>query len=484
MRRIGRSLYARIVVRLFLVLGLAGSVLLAAAWYYARFAIDQAYDEALLGGAIQIAENTSLRNGSVDVEVPVSAFYVLSRRDQVFYKVIDPAGRVIAGDPDLQVDVPAAELHRGPVLTSATHRGEVIRVALVARQMFDTEARGWATIVLAETEGSRNSQATNLTLKVFLIIMLMGVITIAGAMLATRDALRPLAKVAEAIRARDPNSPTLLDVEAPAEAEALVDSINDFIKRLNARISLMRRVIGDVAHQIRTPITAAVSQVEMLELQQTEEGRHRQIARVKERLSDIGALVQQLISHAMVLHRSEARSFEDVDIATLLRREMTDMLSEESPRDIEVSFDAPAEPLVVFGDPVTLREAVRNVLNNALRHGAPSRLSVTVARQASFAVVSVLDDGPGIPVDRWDLVRQPFSPRADARGGASLGLAIVNEVIKAHDGELQFSIKDTGEFVVELSIPLKSSTQEAGERLDRLPRERDGSESVERSELT
>ena len=81
MRRVGGSLYARIVVRLFLVLGLAGSVLLAAAWYYARFAIDQAYDEALLGGAIQIAENTSLRNGSVDVGVHVSALYVLSRSD-------------------------------------------------------------------------------------------------------------------------------------------------------------------------------------------------------------------------------------------------------------------------------------------------------------------------------------------------------------------------------------------------------------------
>lgn len=447
-----RSLYARVVLRIAFVLAFGGTALIVGAWFYARLAADEAYDRLLAGGALQIAENTWLKNGALNVDVPVSAFFVLSEGDRVFYKVLDWNGRVVAGDAALKVDIPFDQLRRGAVLTSSRYQGQTVRVALLGREMFDTESRGWATIVLAETESKRNALAVDLTLKALVIVFAMGVITVAGAMLAVRQALVPMTRLEAAIRTRDPNSLAPLDVEAPTEAEALVSAINDFIKRLDARIAMMKRVIGDVAHQIQTPITAALSQVELLEMQRDDLGRRNHIERIKNRLDGLGALVQQLVNHAMVLHRAEAGAFERVDIAALVRAEMTMLLTEESPRPIEISFDAPAEALA-RGDAVLLREAIRNVIGNALRYGALTRLSIHVTQDVGQVRIDVVDDGPGIPPDRWRLVRNPFNPRDGGRSGVSLGLAIVHEVFAAHKGSVQFAYLERGEFCVSLSLP-------------------------------
>jgi len=448
-----RSLYARIVARLLLVLGVAGSALVVAAWVFARVAADEAYDRSLLAGALQIAENTWQRNGVTNVDVPVSAFYVMALHDRVFYKVLDPAGRVVAGDGALPATLDWPALRRGPLLQSGRFQDEPVRLALVARRMYDPEPDGWAVVVLAETLDARTALARSLTAKILGIIVVMGAITIGGAMLAMRQALAPLARVAEAIERRDPASLEPLEVDAPAEAAALVATINLFIARLRERIALMRRVIGDVAHQLRTPITAALGQVELLEHQTSESGRRQQMERVRRRLADMGTLTQQLIGHAMVLHRADAGAMATLDVAALVRQAMAELLSRADTRDIDASFDAPDAPLLVHGDAVTLREALRNVLDNALAHGARSRLEVRVAAAEQQVTIEVRDDGPGIAAERWSQVLQPFQPRDGGRDGASLGLAIVGEVMRAHRGSVHFAFDPDGDFVVGLRLP-------------------------------
>ena len=429
----GGSLYARVVTRLVLVLLVTGTTLVLAAWFYAKLAADEAFDQVLVAGALQIAENTWLRNDVLNVDVPVSAFYVMSRRDRVFYKVIDPSGKVIAGDPELPLSLQMDSLQQGPVFQTASYQGETIRIALIARQMYDPGPKGWAIVALAETEDARRELARNMVTKLLVVVFVMGAITIVGAMLAVRQALLPMERLSRAIKQRDPGSLEPLDLVAPVEAEPLVATINAFIGRLNDRIVLMRRVIGDVAHQVRTPITAALGQVELLEYESTDEGRHRQIEKMRKRLSEVGLLVQQLISHAMVLHRADGSCRQPVDLCLLVRNELTELASGPAAREIDVSFDGPGEPVLILGDAVTLREAVRNVFDNALSHGARTRLNVCVEGMEGCAKVVVRDDGPGISPDRWEAVKAPFTPRSDGRSGASLGLAIVARYAELYD---------------------------------------------------
>ena len=454
MRLHPRSLYTRLMIALLVVLALAGSGLIVAAWFYSGVAADSAYDQVLISGALQIAENCWMHDGVLNVDVPLAPFSVLSTQDRVFYKVTDPSQRVVAGDPSLRVDVPLAEIRRGPVVRSARFHGQAVRVAVVGRHVVESDPNGWAVVVLAETLVARHALAANLTRKALWIVSFMGLITIVAVMLAAQRALKPLRDVARAIGARDADSREALHVDAPAEAEVLVQTINDFIDRLNARIALMRRVIGDVSHQIRTPLTAISSQLEMWEHADGEAARRLLANRIKQRLREVGQLSSQLLSHAMVLHRAEEQSLQPVDVTSLVRLELMRLLEQRASARWNVSFDAPDAPVVVPCDPVTLKEALRNVFVNALDYGVRQQLAVSIVASGSVADIRVDDDGPGISETRQRALRTPFTPRDGGRDGASLGLAIVEEVLRAHHGELRFERTGHGHFRVVLSLPL------------------------------
>lgn len=449
-----RSLYARLALGLLAVLGTAGSALAVAAWWYASLAADEAYDQVLVGGALQIAENTWMNKGVLDVDVPLSAFSVLSARDRVFYQVVAPNRQVAAGDPSLNLPVPWEAIKRGPVLTSATVQGQAVRVAIVGRHVQEADPEGWAAIVLAETRVARVTLARSLATKALWIIGLMGAITMGAAMVAAQRALRPLREVAAAIRGRDASSRAPLVVDAPPEAEVLVQTINDFIARLNARVALMRRVLGDVAHQIRTPLTAIAAQVELWEHAADESSRHLQAQRIKQRLEDVGELSGQMLSHAMVLHRSQAVALEPLDLTELVRQQLMRVLEDQRLAGVEVEFQAPEQPVAIAGDVVMLKQALLNILGNAIAYGVRHKLSVRVSAQAQQAEVWVTDDGPGITPQRYESLRQPFTPREDGRLGTSLGLAIVDEVMRAHEGALRFEPAEPG-FSVILAFPAR-----------------------------
>jgi two-component system sensor histidine kinase TctE len=214
----------------------------------------------------------------------------------------------------------------------------------------------------------------------------------------------------------------------------------------------MRRVIGDAAHQLRTPVTALISQMELLSAQHDEEGRRHHLDRLRTRTRQLGALVNQLINHAMVQHRSDTAALESVDLAQLVRQEMADMLSHQE-RLLDLAMEAPEQPCLIMGDAISLREAVKNVLGNALQYGAASFLHVQLECKEAQIELRVIDDGPGIPEAEWERIRKPFSPRSGERMGASLGLSIVEEVMRAHGGQLRFGYSGAGSFMVVLSFP-------------------------------
>ena len=136
-----------------------------------------------------------------------------------------------------------------------------------------------------------------------------------------------------------------------------------------------------------------------------------------------------------------------------MRQQLLQQLEDGRGTALEVTFDAPGEPIRIHGDAVMLKEALRNVLGNAIVHGARKKLAVCVAAVGERVEVTVSDDGPGIDPAQWQALRTPFTPRSDGRLGTSLGLAIVDEVMRAHRAELRFERPVEGGFRVVLSLP-------------------------------
>ena len=135
-----------------------------------------------------------------------------------------------------------------------------------------------------------------------------------GVLFAVRRALEPLVRVERELRSRDPKDLTPLDLEIPREIQTLVSTINRFMDRLSGRIALMQRFIADAAHQIRTPLAGLASQVDLLTEESRPERREQQLTRVKERTAELGRLTNQLLNHAMIIHRAEVAEFETIDL--------------------------------------------------------------------------------------------------------------------------------------------------------------------------
>ncbi|TIQ59510.1 MAG: sensor histidine kinase, partial [Mesorhizobium sp.] len=123
--------------------------------------------------------------------------------------------------------------------------------------------------------------------------------------------------------------------------------------------------------------------------------------------------------------------------------------------DMVVSFEPADGELTVLGDLLSLREAIINVIDNALRHGASSRLEVRVLRSGDSGVVEVIDDGPGIPEAEWpNVTRRFYSSRAES-GASGLGFAIASEVATVLGGRLGLRKRtETEPFCVFIELPL------------------------------
>ncbi|MFO1132191.1 MAG: sensor histidine kinase [Hyphomicrobiales bacterium] len=452
MRASGSSLFLRLMAAISAVL-LCGAALLAyAASNYADRAAQNAYDRLLVGAAEQIRETLRVEDGEITSDIPVSAFVglSLSRQERIFYRIVGPAGETLTGYDDLPAAPPGAAADNP---WDATYRKAEVRIATLRQFMAGAPQPGWATVVVAHTTGSRAALAQDLTLRALLLLGIMSVIALTGVAVAVRFALSPLHRISSALATRQPNDLTPLDVEAPPEISGLVEAINRFIAKLSDRMEDLRHIIDDAAHQIRTPVTALSAQVDLLQSETSPERRQHQIERIAARTGQIGRLVNQLLSQTLVSHRARSAMPERLDLREVLRQAAGDAVPAALDRDIAVSFDLADTPAEIEGDPVTLREALRNIIDNAVQHGARTRLRLAVRQDESQVTAEIADDGPGIPKSDWPMVTRRFWRAAGDGDGFGLGLAIAADVARAHAAQLEFASLDGGDFAVRIVFP-------------------------------
>jgi two-component system sensor histidine kinase TctE len=456
------SLYARVTIMLGALL-IAGTLTIGiAAWRYAIVAADEAYDRLLSGAAFQIAESIRIEDGNLIVDPPVSAFDTLglSSGDRIFYKVSKADGTMLTGYEALKLPARVAPPTADPVLGNAIFSQEPVRWVSVGRYISEPNLEGWASIVVAQTRRARDLLAFDLTLKAVGILALMSALALAMVMVTVRAALAPLHAIGEAIDRRAYNDLTPLSLEVPREITPLAAGLNHFMQRLSDRLTILKRFIADAAHQIRTPLAALSSQVDLLAHESDPEKQKQSVRRLQDVVDRLGRLVSQLLDHAMVIHRSESIVGAAVDLVPLTRHALRDAIPITSVgTDLNVMLELQQECITVVGDAVSLREAIVNLINNALTHGGGQMLLVRVLQDASTTRIEVVDDGSGIPPSQWKHVLQPFQTGVSSinqdkdRRGSGLGLTIVQDVARAHGGEVRFEQRTGVGFVASLVLP-------------------------------
>ncbi len=440
MIKLESSLFSRLLLRVMLVLTLGAGAILTAAWFYASAAADEAYDRLLQGAVIQISENLSVDRGALAVKMPSSAFELLglANRDRIFYRVVDTQNRTLTGYEDLQPAIDYAEARKATVFLNDFYHGAKVRIAITSRAISDPSLTGWAYVIIAQTTEARDALASELTTNATLLVALMGIVTLIATALTLRLSLLPVSELASILGSRDPKDLTPLGVSVPEELGPFVSSINHFMQRLDGRIKLLQRFIGDSAHQIRTPLTALSAQISLIDETGLDTNDRRHLRRVRERAGELSHLANQLLTHAMVIHRFDSEKLIPLDLTAVARKAFRAAVPLTLDPDIVVSFEAPDHPVMVIGDGLSLREALVNVIDNALRHGTVSRLEVRVRSSKDRALVEVEDDGPGIPPERWRSVTARFGSSMSERKISGLGFAIASEVTLMLHGQLRF----------------------------------------------
>jgi two-component system sensor histidine kinase QseC len=323
------------------------------------------------------------------------------------------------------------------------------------------DASGEYLIHVGERMELREELATEMA--VSLLRPLLVALPVLGIVLwiAVGRGLGPLAGLTGEVAQRDPDNLAPLDAaRAPREVLPLVEQLNRLFGRIAQSFERERRFTADAAHELRTPVAAIKAQAQVAQLASAADARDHALGQVVAGAERAARLVEQLLTLARldVIDRS---AFEPCGLRALAAQVLAEMAPAALSRGVRLELtDAPDVPDVpdvqVRCIPTLVEVLVRNLVDNAVRHGAGGAVRVAVAREPGCAVVSVVDQGPGIPEHERGKVLERFYRLPEAgEGGSGLGLSIVQRIAQIHGATLALDSGEGGKGLrVEVRFPL------------------------------
>ncbi|WP_377155181.1 sensor histidine kinase N-terminal domain-containing protein [Roseateles sp. UC29_93] len=440
---------------------------LALTWGTALQAANSAYDRSLLGAIKAIDSNVSTETGGLSVEMPyrLLEFFELTASGQVFFRVSTEDGLVEIGNAGLPL--PGQPLKTGvPRFIDAEYFGAPVRVGAWAREL-DPERPGRRMIIqVAESTNSRNAFSRALLLQAVWRDLLTVSIVAGTLALVIGWALRPLERLRREVEARaDDDLSPVDETEVPADAAPLVRAINHHLARQRELIDGRRRFVDDASHQLRTPLATLATMVGYARRERDPERLAEALAALKGQIDDTVRRTNQMLALARADTAAVAMTPLALDrLADRCARESWPLAREQG---IDLGFDHMGGDIVVLGHEGQLREALLNLLHNALRYtprGGAVTLQVGVERRqahqaagqgvqsgesgksgesgerAHWAVIRVVDDGPGIPADERPRAGERFFRGSNVDlPGSGLGLAIVRAIVRRHLGDMEIA---------------------------------------------
>jgi signal transduction histidine kinase len=251
--------------------------------------------------------------------------------------------------------------------------------------------------------------------------------------------LRDLTRAAEAFGGR--SLAPEVEPRGPADLRRAIEAFNAMNRRVSALLDEKDRMLGAIGHDLRTPLASLRIRAEAME---PESERERMVATIEE--------MTAMLEDILVLARSgrareEARPMDLGALAEAVVEEYRDLGQ-------DAVFEPPAERVVAEVQPLLIRRALRNLIDNAVKYGGSARVSV-LASEGEIAI-SVRDAGPGLPPDELERVLEPFYRIEESRnrgsGGSGLGLAIARAIAESHGGRLRLANGAPG-LIATISLP-------------------------------
>ncbi len=361
------------------------------------------------------------------------------------YLVLDSEHRVLAeSDPLFRSEILSREIHKNDEHTTFQLDG----FGELSQQYFGLishESTDIGRLVVIVTEPERQDQELldalleDVIEQGLWILPLFILVTLMVGVFAIRSGLKPLRITAKEAAAINPESLSvrLGTRNLPSEISPLVKAVNSALDRLEEGFETQRRFTANAAHELRTPLTIVTGALDSME-------DSDQVRKLRQDVARMNRLVSQLL-HTARLDNLDLDIDSTVDLGQVARQvlEMMALMAIKAGKEIELS--EPEENVLVRGNMPAMEDALRNLIENAIAYSDPGkRIDVRVSSEGS---ISVCDQGPGIPQEELEHLFERFwrgKNTESASGSAGLGLAIVQEIMKLHNGSVKAESNESG----------------------------------------
>lgn len=354
--------------------------------------------------------------------------------DGLSYQVLD-GNQLIFGS--LQGDAAGVPLMQGSLARISRHGAVVYGVAVLQAGVWIRVAQNvqHPDVIFDDIVSDYLGRIGWFTIAILAVLLAFDIVII-------RNAMKPVLRASGIAQAIDPGRPDLRlpTANMPREVLPLITAVNEALGRLEKGITLQREFTADAAHELRTPLAVLRARVDTFADQKL-------VGELRADLDVMGAVVTQLLDIAEL----EKASFDPasrVDLHAICTDVVAMMagLAIRQDRELALIGDGPAW---VRGNAGMIFRAVRNMVENAIRHTAPG---TTVEVEVSHTIVRVLDHGPGVPTEHRSDIFRRFWRTGRHLEGTGLGLAIVARIAEIHGAAIGVSDRPGGGAIFSLSF--------------------------------
>jgi two-component system sensor histidine kinase TctE len=425
------------------IIGIGGATLIAD--------VVRRTNDRVLGGALgAIAETVQVERGEVTLDLPPAAFGMLenSERDNVYYRIA-VGEELLTGYADLPAPDPTKLATDQPRFRFARYRDQDIRIGEVKRILPRIDRP--VIVQIAETLDNRRV----LTNRLLGALLLAELALVGGAALLLRPALewslRPLARLRGAVESRElssrPDFSPLDNGPLPSELQPLATAFNQLLAQLDNATGGMRRFTADASHQMRTPLSVLKVQVAL-----ARRGSSEALDEIGDAVTRLERLVTQLLALARAEEAGVSAPLESVDLKEVCSAVISRLINPAIAAGVELNLDADeGEDYVISGHRTLAFEIIANLIDNGIRYNRPGgTVSVTLLRRPTETLLTVSDDGPGIPPDKREAIFERFVRLGGVQGpdGTGLGLAIVRSAAQRMGASVEIGDTMTGTVII------------------------------------
>lgn len=401
---------------------------------------EDLYDRNLLFTAVAVARDVALLDGDA-IRFKTERLLSDTAGGPVRYHVYAPDGAFVTGYGVPPVPISRLAATDAPLTYfDAIHRGNPVRVLRMKDEAEIGGLSGTFTITVWQEQAVRQQFVQALALRAFAVMAaLIGTVAVV-VWFGVNLGLKPLLDLEEAVSRRSPEDLNPIRRKVPQEARGLVQRLNHLFGQTRQTIEAQNTFISNAAHQLRNPIAgirALGDSVLSARTLDTAKARATELVAAADRASD---LANRLLTLERVRTAREEGSGIPVDIRQTAAALIDEFRPKAGKRGVAVALasEDQVDPLMVRGDPVMLREALTNLLDNALVHGGRdlTQITLSLTRDGENAILLLTDDGAGIDPAAIPTAMARFG-QVQPGEGSGLGLPIAEAVARRHGGTLE-----------------------------------------------